>query len=183
MRKTLSIMLITFALLPLAHATYYDAETNLFYNYFRDYDPQGGRYIQSDPIGLGGGVNTYSYVANNPISSIDPFGLVGWIFHGNTDVSNVGNSAIMFATVAAPPIVAAEAIGMRYFRLPQAVKMSISVARGIADDALPPPKFPDMAPICRPTANQSPPTLPNLPAPSRGIPWPLPGSSPTAPWF
>ncbi|MER2528693.1 MAG: RHS repeat-associated core domain-containing protein [Candidatus Competibacter denitrificans] len=39
---------------------YYDAESNLHYNYFRDYDPQTGRYIQSDPIGLVGGLNTYS---------------------------------------------------------------------------------------------------------------------------
>lgn len=37
----------------------YDRETNLHYNYFRDYDPQLGRYVESDPIGLAGGVNTY----------------------------------------------------------------------------------------------------------------------------
>ena len=35
---------------------YADVETGLFYNYFRDYDPQTGRYVQSDPIGLTGGV-------------------------------------------------------------------------------------------------------------------------------
>jgi RHS repeat-associated protein len=34
---------------------YYDVETGLFYNYFRDYDPGTGRYIESDPIGLAGG--------------------------------------------------------------------------------------------------------------------------------
>ena len=54
---------------------YYDAETSLHYNYFRDYDPTTGRYIESDPIGLEGGPNTYAYVEGNPLSKIDPFGL------------------------------------------------------------------------------------------------------------
>ncbi|MCY0913268.1 RHS repeat-associated core domain-containing protein [Massilia antarctica] len=54
---------------------YYDRNTNLFHNYHRDYDPQTGRYIQSDPIGLAGGMNTYVYVGGNPLSYIDPFGL------------------------------------------------------------------------------------------------------------
>lgn len=52
-----------------------DQESGLFYNYFRDYDPLTGRYVESDPIGLRGGVNTYAYVGGNPVASIDSSGL------------------------------------------------------------------------------------------------------------
>jgi RHS repeat-associated protein len=54
---------------------YYDTETQLHYNWHRYYEPQTGRYITSDPIGLEGGLNTFGYVYGNPQKFIDPAGL------------------------------------------------------------------------------------------------------------
>ncbi len=57
---------------------YADRETNLNYNYFRDYDPAIGRYVKSDPIGLGGGMDMYGYVWQSPLMFFDTFGLECW---------------------------------------------------------------------------------------------------------
>ena len=60
---------------PLRYAGQYaDAESGLYYNLFRNYDPQVGRFTAQDPIGLAGGVNLYAY-GPNPLSWIDPLGL------------------------------------------------------------------------------------------------------------
>jgi len=60
---------------PSLPGQYLDEETGLYQNYFRDYDPEIGRYIESDPVGLNGGVNTYGYVGGNPVNAVDPLGL------------------------------------------------------------------------------------------------------------
>ena len=52
-----------------------DPDTGLMYNRARFYDPQLGRFISEDPIGLGGGINQFAYVGNNPLSGTDPSGL------------------------------------------------------------------------------------------------------------
>jgi RHS repeat-associated protein len=68
----------------------YDKETKLHYNWHRDYDPQLGRYVQSDPIGLEGGLNTYAYVEGNPVNYVDENGLSrrgGTIYRGTGDMA------------------------------------------------------------------------------------------------
>jgi RHS repeat-associated protein len=69
---------------PGGHGNYYidtrfpgqifDDESNTYANVTRSYDPNRGRYLQSDKIGLGGGMNTYNYVANDPANMVDPDG-------------------------------------------------------------------------------------------------------------
>jgi RHS repeat-associated protein len=55
---------------------YFDSETELHYNYFRDYNPVIGRYVEADPIGIKRGENhLFVYVGDNPVNSIDSFGL------------------------------------------------------------------------------------------------------------
>lgn len=59
---------------------YYDAESELHYNYFRYYDPEVGRYITSDPIGIYGGLNPYLYAHNNALIKFDPTGEIApWV--------------------------------------------------------------------------------------------------------
>ena len=54
---------------------YLDRESAIHHNGMRDYRPQTGRYLQADPLGLGGGLSRYAYVAGNPLSYSDPSGL------------------------------------------------------------------------------------------------------------
>jgi RHS repeat-associated protein len=80
---------------------YADAESGLHYNYFRTYDPSIGRYTQSDPIGLLGGLNTYAYVTNHPTVASDPLGLakVGVGGTGSFFVGGAGGSVTATAGV------------------------------------------------------------------------------------
>jgi RHS repeat-associated protein len=61
----------------------YDAATGLHYNYFRDYEPGTGRYVESDPVGLSGGPSLYSYTQGRPTLSTDPSGLATYIVINN----------------------------------------------------------------------------------------------------
>ncbi|MGE0109039.1 MAG: RHS repeat-associated core domain-containing protein [Bdellovibrionales bacterium] len=66
----------------------YDAETGFFYNLNRYYDPATGRYTRPDPIGLAGGMNPYAYVGGNPVTNVDPSGLVEIDFFNRTGGRN-----------------------------------------------------------------------------------------------
>lgn len=93
----------------------YDAASGLNYNYFRDYEPGTGRYVQSDPVGLAAGVSTYAYVWSNPVLGIDPFGLVrckqvwevtreydGYTRSTTLERSKVSQNCIPFPELATP---------------------------------------------------------------------------------
>ena len=79
---------------------YADAETGLYYNDHRYYDPQRGRYLTPDPLGLRGGVNSYAYVGNNPLKNIDPSGLILFAFDGTGNNSRKDSRKIDSSNVA-----------------------------------------------------------------------------------
>ncbi|XQE67013.1 RHS repeat-associated core domain-containing protein [Pseudomonas sp. P3C3] len=77
---------------------YFDQETGLHYNYFRDYDPDTGRYVQGDPTGLVGGLNYFAYAFGNPIIWADALGLrPGELFKTPDDAAiDAGNYARLY---------------------------------------------------------------------------------------
>ncbi|MCB2184537.1 MAG: hypothetical protein KQH63_21145, partial [Desulfobulbaceae bacterium] len=88
-----------------APGQYFDAETGLHYNWQRYYDPQTGRYLTPDPIGLNGGINLYSYATQNPINYIDADGklattIVGIIAGAYTGALSGIESGNMFSAIA-----------------------------------------------------------------------------------
>jgi RHS repeat-associated protein len=68
---------------------YFDSESGLAQNWFRDYDPSAGRYIESDPAGLRGGINSYSYADGSPLRYSDPRGLTSYDPYGSPPPANM----------------------------------------------------------------------------------------------
>ena len=62
----------------------FDYETGLYYYRARYYNPYIGRFLQTDPIGYGDGINWYAYCGNNPLAYTDPSGLVVVAFYDPT---------------------------------------------------------------------------------------------------
>mgnify|MGYP002713060653 CR=1 FL=1 len=76
---------------------YFDAETGLHYNYFRDYEPGTGRFVESDPIGIEAEVNTFLYAQGGPLNKVDPSGLDTLVIVGGPSNGNpAGHVAIAF---------------------------------------------------------------------------------------
>ena len=133
---------------------FFDKETNLHYNYYRDYDPVTGRYVESDLVGLAGGVNTYAYALGNPLSFTDPNGLEsmgecvaqnrwGWGKlgpagpEGTSDVGAVatgGNLANIAGNVAAGPTGVGAGVGSHATSWAHRVGSEIGQAAQLAEN-------------------------------------------------
>jgi RHS repeat-associated protein len=82
----------------------FDGQAGLHQNYYRDYDPAVGRFAQSDPSGLGGGLNTYNYSGGNPLSNFDPLGRYCTSSGGMTNCSYPGGPSFQIPTpIGFPP--------------------------------------------------------------------------------
>lgn len=80
---------------------YFDAATGQFYNHNRYYNPELGRYMEADPIGLEGGLNPYTYAGSNPVMNVDPSGLISEMSIGDMREVNLGNNLINAAFLEA----------------------------------------------------------------------------------
>ncbi len=134
---------------------YFDAESGNFYNYYRTYQASQARYTQNDPIGLGGGWSRMGYVDGNPLSVIDPRGLMGGSGSGAAQ-RNGPPTVSSFGCMGLSCITG----GMHNSSAQMSVELSFGGGIEICDPP-PPPK-----PIC-PNPN---PTLqpPGVPVPSGG---------------
>jgi RHS repeat-associated protein len=101
-----------------------DTETGLYYYRARYYSPAIGRFLQTDPIGTGGGINLYAYVSNDPVNNTDPFGLCD-------NPQGCGNSGQVMSDVSQDPIVPGEQYAQAAMALCAAGPPGCAVGTGI----------------------------------------------------
>ena len=116
---------------------YADGESSLHYNYFRDYDPSLGRYIQSDPIGLAGGLNTYGYAGGNPLGYADPYGLRATTMGGFGLIAGAGRALAMALCRASGSGTAADAAVSLIFGAAFASAYAVSGPGGVSNESTP----------------------------------------------
>jgi len=111
------------------------------YNYFRDYDSAIGRYVESEPIGLQGGLNTFAYAANNPLTYADPEGLNPGALalpaipsSGGAAAAGAGGTAVGGAAVAGG--IAVAGAGIAGYGLGSWIYPHIAIPLGDAIDAM-----------------------------------------------
>jgi RHS repeat-associated protein len=111
-----------------------DAETGLFYNRYRYYDPAGGRYVTQDPIGLLGGSNSYEYAYNLPTIAYDPTGLlVPLVVLGVVKAAAIGSA--IGAGVEIGSQIGKQVVGQVMDTLPSLDK-AMDIVHGRSDDPL-----------------------------------------------
>ena len=117
---------------------YFDKETRLNYNYFRDYDTGTGLYVESDPIGLNGGsYSTYAYVDGNPLSRIDPQGLDGSDFSSWASSLYTGQSLSPTSSSTMPAPNTSAAVGNWWAEKPTETKCEIVCNLTVAKPCFP----------------------------------------------
>ncbi len=116
-----------------APGQYHDRETGLYYNRFRYYAPDLGRYLSRDPVGLLEGPNLYAYVGNNPINRSDPLGL--WWKAALSVAAGVAAAAVVVLT--APVSLPALAIAAGAAALGVGVGLGVNKALNLKEFCLP----------------------------------------------